>query len=212
MKRTLILLMLIASCTNIWAQDSTRHLRTSLLSLYSPAGVGKVAMETTTSQPNTLSYSYIEIGSWGKGSAEAYGQFFVEHKWSTETPLAIHAEYRGSIGGTTYDSTTMLGVAYSIGTPHGYISFAPLAMWRQFDGFGANLSIAGGWEWKHIQAEHYTDIWRGHRMTSPVDLYSQSRVFYKVSPKLSVGVIGTIYWNVGNAHFGVGYLTLKLNL
>ena len=85
-------------------------------------------------------------------------------------------------------------------------------MWKQRMGFGGQFSAVGGWECEHFIIEHYTDLWRTHKMTSPVDLYSQTRLFVKVYRRLYAGLIGTICYSPGNFATEGVYAALRWRL
>lgn len=196
---------------NLAAQEKS-DISSSLMLLYSPFdGSRKVASETTAIGKDHVGYAYAELVGFSGGGAEAYGQFFWEQKF-WEKPLFMHAEHRGVATGGFYESTTYLGAAYCIYSNHGFLALEPLAMWNQRLGFGAQFSMVGGWEWEHFMVEHYTDIWKTHKMNSPVDLYSQTRLFVKVYKRLYAGVIGTVYYSPENIISEGVYLSLRWRL
>jgi hypothetical protein len=204
-------LLLMISCFCMQAQEKS-DISSSLMLMYSPFdGSGKVASETTALGEDHVGYAYAELTGLSGGNAEAYGQFFWEQKF-WEKPLFMHAEYRGVAAGGFYESTAYLGAAYCIYSRHGYLALEPLAMWKQRMGFGGQFSVVGGWEWEHFIIEHYTDLWRTHKMTSPVDLYSQTRLFVKVYKRLYAGLIGTICYSPGNIAAKGVYAALRWRL
>ena len=207
----LIALFSLIPCFELEAQEKS-DISSSLMLLYSPFdGSGKVATETTALSGNHVGYAYAELTGFSGCGAEAYGQFFWEQKF-WEKPLFMHAEYRGVAAGGFYESTAYLGAAYCIYSRHGYLALEPLAMWKQRMGFGGQISVVGGWEWKHFIVEHYTDLWKTHKMNSPIDIYSQTRLFVKVYKRLYAGLIGTIYISPGAiADEGV-YVALRWRL
>ena len=207
----ILALILMIPCFNLEAQEKS-NISSSLMLMYSPFdGSGKAATETTALGENHVGYAYAELTGFSGGGAEAYGQFFWEQKF-WEKPIFMHAEYRGVAAGGFYESTAYLGAAYCIYSRHGYLALEPLAMWKQRLGFGGQFSVVGGWEWKHFIVEHYTDLWRTHKMTSPVDLYSQTRLFVKVCKRLYAGLIGTIYYSPGNFATEGVYVSLRWRL
>lgn len=206
----LISIFLIQSIT-LTAQEKS-DISSSLMLLYSPIdGSGKVASETTSIGKNHVGYAYAELAGFSGSIPEAYGQFFWEQKF-WDKPIFIHTEYRGVATGSFYESTAYVGAAYCIYSKHGFFAFEPLAMWKQGLGFGGQFSIVGGWEWKHLIVEHYTDLWKTHKMHTAIDLYSQTRLFFKVYKQLSAGVIGTIYYSPGNTISEGVYLSLRWRL
>ena len=207
----LLIFVLQTSCFKVVAQDKN-DLSSSLMLLYSPLdGSGKVFSETTSIGKNHVGYAYAELTGFCGGGPEAYGQFFWEQKF-WDKPIFIHAEYRGVVADSFYESTAYLGAAYCVYSKHGYLALEPLAMWKQRLGFGAQLSVVGGWEWKYFILEHYTDLWKTHKMDTPIDIYSQTRFFVKVYKRLSLGVIGTIYYSPDNVASEGAYLALRWRL
>ncbi len=207
----LLIFVLQTSCFKVVAQDKN-DLSSSLMLLYSPLdGSGKVLSETTSIGKNHVGYAYAELTGFCGGGPEAYGQFFREQKF-WDKPIFIHAEYRGVVADSFYESTAYLGAAYCVYSKHGYLALEPLAMWKQRLGFGAQLSVVGGWEWKYFILEHYTDLWKTHKMDTPIDIYSQTRFFVKVYKRLSLGVIGTIYYSPDNVASEGAYLALRWRL
>ena len=206
-----LVIFLLIRCFSLTAQEKS-DISSSLMLLYSPFdGSGKVASETTSIGKNHVGYAYAELAGFSGGAPEAYGQFFWEQKFWDE-PIFIHAEYRGVSAGSYYESTAYLGGAYCINSKHGYIAFEPLATWKQNSGFGGQFSAVGGWEWKHYIIEHYTDLWKTHTMHTPIDIYSQTRLFIKVYKQLSAGVIGTIYYSPGNNISEGVYVSIRWKL
>ena len=198
-------------CSNLTAQEKS-DLSSSLMFMYSPFdGSGKAASETTSIGKDHVGYAYAELTGFKGGGSEAYGQFFWEQKF-WEQPIFIHTEYRGLAGNSFYESTAYVGAAYCIYSKHGYLALEPLAMWKQRSGFGAQFSIVGGWEWKHFIIEHYTDLWKTHKMHTPIDIYSQTRLFVKIYKRLSAGVIGTIYYSPENIVSEGVHLSLRWKL
>lgn len=164
----------------------------------------KVVTETTAMSENGTGYAYNEIntkGSW-------YGQFFLEQKW-WEYPVFLHAEYRGVMDSTWYESTALLGAAWCHYGEHGFIAVEPLALWRQRMGFGAQLSIVGAWEWRYFEIQHYTDIWKTTKMESPVDMYNEGRFYFKAGNRVALGLIGTMYWMIPESPNLALYLGVK---
>lgn len=198
-------------CSNLTAQEKS-DLSSSLMFMYSPFdGSGKAVSETTSIGKDHVGYAYAELTGFKGGGSEAYGQFFWEQKF-WEQPIFIHTEYRGLAGNSFYESTAYAGAAYCIYSKHGYLALEPLAMWKQRSGFGAQFSIVGGWEWKHFIIEHYTDLWKTHKMHTPIDIYSQTRLFVKIYKRLSAGVIGTIYYSPENIVSEGVHLSLRWKL
>ena len=199
------------SCFNLTAQEKS-DLSSSIMLMYSPLdGSGKVASETTSIGKDHVGYAYAELSGFSGSRAEAYGQFFWEQKF-WDKPIYIHTEYRGLAADSFYESTAYAGAAYCIYSRHGYLALEPLAMWKLRLGFGGQFSVVGGWEWKHFIIEHYTDLWKTHKMNSPLDIYSQTRLFFKVYKRLSAGVIGTIYYSPENVISEGVYLSLRWRL
>lgn len=201
----------LIQCLNLSAQDKS-DISSSMMLLYSPLNSsGKAVSETTSIGKDHVGYAYAELIGLKSGSSEAYGQFFWEQKF-WDKPIYIHAEYRGLAADSFYESTAYIGAAYCIYSKHGYLALEPLAMWRQRLGFGGQFSVAGGWEWKHFIIEHYTDLWKTHRMNAAIDFYSQTRLFVKVYKRLSAGVIGTIYYSPAHIASEEVYLALRWRL
>ena len=165
----------------------------------------KIVTETTAITDNGTGYAYNEIntkGSW-------YGQFFVEQKW-WEVPVFVHAEYRGVMDGTWYQSAAFLGAAWCSYWEHGFIAVEPFALWRQYEGAGAQLSVVGGWEWRWFELQHYTDVWKTHKMGDiPVAMYNEARAWFKAARNVSIGAVGTMYWAVPQTPGIAGYLAIK---
>lgn len=206
-----LIFVLQVSCFKVVAQEKD-DLSSSLMLLYSPLDASvKVLSETSSIGKNHVGYAYAELTRLGDGGAEAYGQFFWEQKF-WDNPIFIHAEYRGVVAASFYESSAYLGAAYCIYSKHGYLALEPFAMWKQRLGFGAQFSVVGGWEWKRFILEHYTDLWKTHKMDAPIDIYSQTRCFVKVYKRLSLGVIGTIYYSPDNVASGGAYLALRWKL
>lgn len=214
MKRAIIFILILTSlirCFIVSAQEKN-DLSSSLMILYSPLNCsGKIVSETTSIGQDYVGYAYAELTGFGDGGSEAYGQFFWEQKF-WKAPIFIHAEYRGLVASSFYESTTYIGAAYCIYSKHGYLALEPLAMWKQQLGFGAQFSVVGGWEWEHFIIEHYTDLWKTDKMESVIDIYSQTRLFVKVFKRLSAGVIGTIYYSPANIVSEGVYLALRWRL
>lgn len=195
----------------LWAQENN-DISSSLMLLYSPAdGSGKAVSETTSIGKDHVGYAYTELTRLNGGASEGYGQFFWEQKF-WDKPIFIHAEYRGVISDSFYESTAYIGTAYCIYSKHGYLALEPLAMWKQRSGIGGQFSIVGGWEWKHFIIEHYTDLWKTHKMNTVIDIYSQTRLFVKVYKRLSAGLIGTIYYSPENFVSEGAYIALRWKL
>ena len=178
----------------------------SSLGMYATIGEQKVMTETVAVGERYTGYAYTEMSSLRSW----YGQFFWEQKY-WDAPWYIHAEYRGTMAGEWYENTAYLGAAWCYYNNVGYLAVEPLFMWKQEQGIGAQLSIVGEWSWKYIQLQHYTDIWRTHKMQSMVDIYAEVRAYYKMCPRVYLGVIGTNYWSAGFHPSMNAYLALKLN-
>lgn len=178
----------------------------SSVGVYATKGEAKIMTETTAVTDNSTAYAYTEISSlktW-------YGQFFYERKW-WEAPVYLHAEYRGTVY-DTFESSIYLGGAWCYYNDAGFLAIEPLAAWKQGLGFGGQLSIVGDWDWKWFSLEHYTDVWRTHKMQTVVDAYAEVRGYFKACSWLSIGAVGTSYWSYSyNPDFGI-YLALKINL
>ncbi len=203
--------LLLISGFTISAQEK-RDISSSLIVLYSPFdGTGKVASETTSLGKNHVGYAYAELTGFCGCTSEAYGQFFWEQKF-WEKPIFMHVEYRGVAADSFYENTAYVGAAYCFYSKHGFLALEPLAMWKQRLGFGGQFSLVGGWEWEHFIIEHYTDIWKTHKMNYAVDLYTQTRLFAKVYKRLYAGVIGTVYYSPENVVAEGVYLSLRLRL
>ena len=71
-------------------------------------------------------------------------------------------------------------------------------VWARNEGVSCPFPVVGGWEWRHFTIEYYTDLWKTHKMTASIDIYSQTRLFVKVYKRLSAGVFGTIYYSPEN--------------
>lgn len=212
-KATLYILTFIIMIPGVrLAAQEKSDIKSSLMCLYSPFdGSGKITTETTSIGKDHVGYAYAELTAFKGGGSEAYGQFFWEQKF-WDKPVFIHAEYRGLASNSFYENTSFLGAAYCIYSRHGYLALEPLAMWKQRLGFGAQFSVVGGWEWNHFIIEQYTDLWKTHKMTSPIDIYSQTRFFVKVYKRLSAGMIGTIYYSPENVVSGGGFIALRWRL
>lgn len=212
-KATLYILTFILMIPGVrLAAQEKSDIKSSLMCLYSPFdGSGKITTETTSIGKDHVGYAYAELTAFKGGGSEAYGQFFWEQKF-WDKPVFIHAEYRGLASNSFYENTAFLGAAYCIYSRHGYLALEPLAMWKQRLGFGAQFSVVGGWEWNHFIIEQYTDLWKTHKMTSPIDIYSQTRFFVKVYKRLSAGMIGTIYYSPENVVSGGGFIALRWRL
>ena len=196
----------------IMSAQENSNISSSLMTLYSPFnGIGKVASEITSLGKNHVGYAYAELTGFSGGTSEAYGQFFWEQKF-WEKPVFIHVEYRGVTTDSCYENTAYIGAAYCFYSKHGFLALEPLAMWKQCFGFGGQFSLVGGWEWDHFIIEHYTDIWKTHKMNSAVDIYSQTRLFTKIYKRLYAGVIGTVYYSPANVVSEAVYLSLRLRL
>lgn len=167
----------------------------------------KVVTETTAMYENWTGYAYNEINTRGAW----YGQFFVEHKW-WNYPVFLHAEYRGVMDCDWYENTALLGLAWCHYGKHGFLAIEPLALWRERMGFGGQISVVGGWEWKYFEIQHYTDIWRTSKMSSPVDVYNEGRFYFKAGKRLCLGLIGTMYWMVSESPNLALYAGIKFKL
>lgn len=211
LKYVLVTGLMALLCHATFAQEKS-DVTSSLMVLYSPFDhLGKVTTETTSIGTNHVGYAYAELTGFSGKTPEAYGQFFWEQKY-WDKPIFMHAEYRGAAAPAFYESTAYLGAAYCLYSKHGYLALEPLAMWKQRYGFGGQFSIVGGWEWNHFIVEHYTDLWKTHKMLSAIDLYSQTRLFVKVYKRLSAGVIGTIYHSPGNYTSAAAYISLRFKI
>ena len=203
--------LLLISGFTMSAQEKD-DISSSLMVLYSPFdGAGKVASETTSLGKHHVGYAYAELTGFTGSGIEAYGQFFWEQKF-WEKPIFMHIEYRGVAAGSFYENTAYIGAAYCFYSKHGFLALEPLAMWKQRLGFGGQLSVVGGWEWEDFIIEHYTDLWKTHKMNSVADLYSQTRLFAKVYKRLYAGVIGTIYYSPKDFTSNGVYLSLRWRL
>lgn len=199
------------SALKLSAQESD-YMKSSLMFMCSPFdGSRKITTETTSIGKNHVGYAYAELTGFKSAGSEAYGQFFWEQKF-WDKPIFIHTEYRGLAANSFYESTAYLGAAYCIYSKHGYLALEPLAMWKQRLGFGGQFSIVGGWEWDRFIIEHYTDLWKTHKMSAAFDIYSQTRLFVKVYERLSAGMIGTIYHSPENVVSEGIYLALRWRL
>ena len=206
-----ITFILLATCPNLAAQEKS-NLSSSLIFMYSPFNGSKnVVTETTSIDKNYVGYAYAELASFKDGGSEAYGQFLWEQKF-WEHPIFIHTEYRGFVGNSFYESTAYIGAAYCIYSKYGYLTLEPLAMWKERLGYGGQFSVVGGWEWKHFIIEHYTDLWKTHKMDTALEIYSQTRLFVKVYNRLSAGVVGTIYYGPDKDVSKVASLALRWRL
>lgn len=194
------------------AQEKKSDITSTIMCMYAPwQEIGRVVSETTSLGDNHVGYAYVELSGFSGKNIEAYGQFFWEQKW-WKLPLFIHAEYRGVAAASYYESTTYLGAAYCLYGKRGYVAFEPLFMWKQHSGVGGQFSIVGSWEWKRLLFEHYTDLWKAHRMTSTADLYSQSRLYLNVYKRFSIGVIGTLFYSFGSDPNSAAFFALKMEL
>lgn len=210
-KHVLATVIIALFCHTSYGQEKS-EVTSSLMALYSPFdNSGKVTTETTSIGNNHVGYAYAELTGFSGKTPEAYGQFFWEQKF-WDMPIFMHAEYRGVAAEAFYESTAYLGGAYCIYSRHGYLALEPLAMWKQRYGFGGQFSVVGGWEWEHFIVEHYTDLWKTHKMQSPIDIYSQTRFFVKVYKRLSAGIIGTVYHSPGNYTSAAAYVSLRFKI
>ena len=148
----------------------------------------KVVTETTAIYENATAYAYNEINPQGYW----YGQYFVERKW-WQQPIYLHAEYRGTIFSSEHQQTALLGLAWCYYGKNGYCAVEPLAAWKEYLGFGAQLSFVGGWNWNRVELQHYTDILKTAKMNYALDIYNELRAYYRVYKGLSLGAIGTMY-------------------
>ena len=207
--RTYLLFVILHSvCLSSTAQEKS-DIMSNLSCLYAPwDNCGKITSETTALGKRHVGYAYVEIAGFSGQAPEAYGQFFWEQKF-WESPVFIHAEYRAVAANAFYEGTGYLGGAYCFYTKYGYLALEPLLMWKQRQGVGGQFSVVGGWDWKHFILEHYTDVWKTTKMDSPVDVYSQTRLFYKVYGRLSVGVIGEVYCSPKHSTSGTAYLAVR---
>ena len=211
-RRIFVLLVLLLFNFSVFSQEEKGKFTSSMMCLYAPGqNIGKVVSETTSLGDNHVGYAYVELSGWSGKSIEGYGQFFWEQKW-WKLPLFLHAEYRGVTMASQYESTAYLGATWCLYAKYGYVALEPLLMWKQNNGVGGQFSIVGGWEWKRLLFEHYTDIWKAHKMTSAADIYSQSRIFMNVYKRLSVGVIGTMFYSIGASPNSNVFLALKIKL
>ena len=194
----LTLLCLVPMCAMAQVKTS--------VGLYATHGEAKIMTEATQVTDNSTAYAYTEISTFKTW----YGQFFYERKW-WDTPVYLHAEYRGTVY-DAFESSAYLGAAWCVFADSGFLAIEPLAAWKQNLGFGAQLSVVGNWDWKWFSLEHYTDIWRTHKMQSVVDAYAEVRGYFKACDWLSIGLVGTSYWSYSyNPDFGI-YLAFKFNL
>ena len=212
LRQTILLIgILILGSLETRAQEKS-EISSSIMYMYAPWNhIGGFATETTSLGTNHIGYAYAEIRGLSASSPEAYCQLLWEQKF-WEKPIFLHAEYRGFGTESFYESSAYLGAAYCIYTKHGYLALEPLLMWKQEMGVGGQFSIVGGWVWKRFMIEHYTDIWKAHKMESPVDFYTQTRLFYKIWSRLSIGVIGTIYNNYPNENSYIAHIALRWKL
>ena len=207
MKRMIVLIITI-----FLGVAAKGQVTSSMMLMYSPFGDnGVIASETTGIGENHIGYGYIEMGDWRGHSFGAYGQFFWEQRW-WDLPVFLHAEYRAAAGLSFFESTAYLGGAYCFYSQHGYLAIEPLAMWRQRGGFGGQLSIVGGWEWKHFQIETFNDLWKTHLTNVPAEFYSQTRLFVKITEKLALGIIGTLDYPFEGTPDADAMITLRWRL
>lgn len=198
--RKMLVMVLVCVCSHAYAQ------MTSSVGLTANLAEQKVVTETTAISDNITGYAYNEINTKGAW----YGQFFLERKW-WDVPVFVHAEYRGVLDGTWYQSAAFVGAAWCSYRERGFIAVEPLALWRQYEGAGAQLSVVGSWEWRWVELQHYTDVWKTHKMgATPVAMYNEARAWLKAAKNMSIGVVGTMYWSVPqmpqmNAYFAVKY-------
>ena len=179
---------------------------TSSVGLYATKGEAKVMTETVAIADNHTGYAYTETSS----TRSWYGQFFWEQKY-WDTPIFLHAEYRGVMAGEWYENTAYFGMAWCCYNDVGFLAVEPLFMWKEAFGVGGQLSVVGEWNWKYVQLQHYTDIWRTHKMQTPVDAYAEVRAYYKACPRVYVGLTGNTFWSWGYAPTANLYLALKFN-
>lgn len=196
------------------AQEQTA-VNSAIMLSYSTANECKLISETVCSTNNHLGYAYLEIGNTPfseDASKWFYSQLFWEQKfWSL--PLFIHAEMRTFLTDGYYDFQYYAGAAYTFYFPHGYLALEPLYRYNITDGHGAQFSVVGGWDWKHFNLAHFTDIYTGHCMNGKVVIYNELRFFYKINHIVEVGAIGIAsytpprQWNSYSAA-----LALKVNI
>jgi hypothetical protein len=198
--------------SDIYAQS---HLNSAVFTSYSTQNELKLVSETTGIGDNYVGYAYVELGSTpfaDKKSNWAYTQMFWEQKF-WESPIYIHTEFRTILAGDSYDSSIYLGAAYTFGYDAGFLAIEPLYKYNRLEGHGAQLSVVGGWEWKHISLAHFTDIYRTSRMDKAFATYNECRLFYKMTPRLQIGTVGIMAYSC-QKHFDAlsVSIALKVNL
>ena len=190
-------------------------LMSAVYASYSTANELKLVSETTGTGENYVGYAYVELGStpFLKSNFNwAYTQIFWEQKF-WETPLFLHAEYRTFLSENYYDNIFYLGAAYTFGFKNGYLAIEPLYRFNLIQGHGAQLSIVGGWDWKHLNLAHFTDIYSGHNMPTFCSMYNECRLFYKVCRHFEVGAVGILAYSFQSRLDAVSLaLALKINL
>lgn len=190
-------------------------LMSAVYTTYSTSNELKVISETTGTGENYVGYAYVELGSTPFIKSDfnwAYAQLFLEQKF-WETPLFLHAEYRTFLSDNYFDNIFHFGVAYTFGFKAGYLAIEPLYRYNAVQGHGAQLSIVGGWDWKHLNLAHFTDIYSGHNMPTFCSMYNECRLFYKVCRRFELGAVGILAYSFQNRLDAVSLaLALKINL
>lgn len=185
------MLLFTSAVCNALAQENTSFNSAILLS-FSTDKECKLISETVGSADNHLGYAYFELGTTpfnSNASKWFYSQLFWEQKfWSH--PLFIHAELRTFLTDNYTDFQYLAGLAYTFYFTNGYLALEPLYRYNITDGHGAQFSLVGGWDWKHFNLAHFTDIYTGHRMNGNFVIYNEVRFFYKITHHIEVGTIG----------------------
>ena len=82
-------------------------------------------------------------------------------------------------------------------------------MWKGFLYFLTFISLI---PCPNLTAQEKSDLWKTHKMHTPIDIYSQTRLFVKIYKRLSAGVIGTIYYSPENIVSEGVHLSLRWKL
>lgn len=196
--------------------DSISVVKSAIITSYSTSNELKLISETNGFGKNHFGYAYIEIAATPFShtfSKWAYFQLIWEQKF-WDTPLFLHAEIRSFFSDNIASSHQLFaGLAYSLPLKNGAIILEPLYRYNNFDGHGAQFSIVGSYDWEHFNLNHFTDIYKGHKMINPLTIYNECRAFYKINRRFELGLIGIASYSFQrNTESLSASLAIKVNL
>lgn len=198
-KLIILCLFILAGYVSVSADDLSAEgsINSSIIASYSTSNEFKLISETTGYGKNYLGYSYVELGATPfarENSKWAYVQLIWEQKfWNM--PLFLHAEVRSTFFNESNSYQGYGGLAYTFPLRCGSLTLETLYRYCTQEGNGGQITIFGAYEWQRINLMHYTDIYKSAKMKTPLTVYNECRLFYKINRRFEVGVIGIISYS-----------------